>query len=557
MAVRMWRAVPAVAAAAAIALFVVVRDGGRPPRTGVPSAATTINYGTGVALTAGVLTVAYPLVAFIRIYRTGSTAGLSPVAWLMTTWAAMTWLQYGVVVEDPFQIAANAVMLLGALLVVGRMAALRHVDRRVVFALGGLAVVNFAAMAVGEAGELAATAVVTAVIGGGTVVAVLRSPTTIGVSLGALGVAAAANGAWVAHGVIDDQPVLASVGVVATLLFGGAFLTVLYRRRQVADLDLPAALAIRRAESGDRQVVALSVVVDGGRCVAVEELAANRAWRKSRRSLEHVDQTFRDAVFDALRVGHAAVPGAPNAMLVQVGAAAVFLYVAPEDPEIGRLVSPEEVDYAAVKERERIAAALHDDVLSDVHAANLWLARAATAGGLTASDASMMQQSMRRVTDEIRHIMSGAAPTGGNLTEDLNRLVQAWQNATDGVSVTLFTSATDVATSPAVHQAALSVVKEAVTNALKHAEPTEIAVRVDVAAPGHVGRSPAVVVSVEDNGRGLGDAVARSTVSGLSNMVRRVEDLGGTLEFGSGSGGQGTSMYAVIPEHDVQVVGVQ
>jgi signal transduction histidine kinase len=86
-----------------------------------------------------------------------------------------------------------------------------------------------------------------------------------------------------------------------------------------------------------------------------------------------------------------------------------------------------------------------------------------------------------------------------------------------------------------VETAAYFVVAEAMANAAKHAEATQITVRI-------VRERALLVVEVVDDGRGGAD----ESGSGLMGLRRRVEALDGTLAVTSPSGG-GTVLRAELP----------
>jgi signal transduction histidine kinase len=78
------------------------------------------------------------------------------------------------------------------------------------------------------------------------------------------------------------------------------------------------------------------------------------------------------------------------------------------------------------------------------------------------------------------------------------------------------------------------IVKEAITNAMKHAGAEEVQVRADV-------KDDTLHMEISDNGRGFDPAAlpSETTRNGLTNMRQRAESIGGQLEIVS-SPGQGT-----------------
>ena len=529
-----------------VALWVMLRDPGRPPRHGLPTASTTISYDSMLGLAAVALTVAYPLVAVARVVRNRTTIGLSPVAWVMTVWLAGTWLQFGVRNGDGFQMVANGAVCVGALIIVLWMAASGTLDWRVVLGLGAVAAVNYAAFLAGTAGELAATAFITMLVGGATVQAIAASPHTRGVSLIALLSASAANICWVIYGIRVDLPVLAAVGATAALAFGAAAVVVAVRRRYSGDLDALAAVALHRARHSDRQVAALALSGDGEHA-HVTVVGQNNAWRAAGRSLEGVDVMFLDAVREASSVGHAGVPGNPSAMLVRVGTV-VLLYVAPNDPLFDDLVPSEDIEVARAAERAQFSATCHDFVLSDLHAAHLLLERASLGGGLTADESTQMTGTMRRVVTELRGIIAGVDPDGGDIGEELDRLLAQWDGATRGSNVEISgrVSGEERPLPGGISRQVIAVAREGIANAVRHANASHISVEVRF---GEVtpGLSCPVTVVVTDDGVGRPAITSRTPTSGVANLTRRVVGVGGELRWDAGEHGTGTRLVAFFP----------
>lgn len=77
----------------------------------------------------------------------------------------------------------------------------------------------------------------------------------------------------------------------------------------------------------------------------------------------------------------------------------------------------------------------------------------------------------------------------------------------------------------------LQIIREAVVNAIKHANASEIAVSCVTAPDGNH------TVFIRDNGIGIGDPTEPEGHYGLNIMRERAERLGGTLSFSQPSGG--------------------
>jgi chemotaxis family two-component system sensor kinase Cph1 len=96
----------------------------------------------------------------------------------------------------------------------------------------------------------------------------------------------------------------------------------------------------------------------------------------------------------------------------------------------------------------------------------------------------------------------------------------------------------------AVETTLYRVLQEALTNVVRHAEATEVAVVLGI-AQGHV------TMVVEDDGRGFDWNIAQSSMPlvrrlGLLGMRERLASVGGTLEIES-SRGNGTSIFVRVP----------
>lgn len=95
----------------------------------------------------------------------------------------------------------------------------------------------------------------------------------------------------------------------------------------------------------------------------------------------------------------------------------------------------------------------------------------------------------------------------------------------------------------------LLLAQEAVTNALKHAAPGEISVRLRISS------ADTVILEVHDNGRGFDPATASGQQEGhfgLQGMHERAKRLGGTLEVESAPG-QGTRIRMRMPLGGVEL----
>jgi two-component system sensor histidine kinase DevS len=175
---------------------------------------------------------------------------------------------------------------------------------------------------------------------------------------------------------------------------------------------------------------------------------------------------------------------------------------------------------ALLEERQRIAADLHDVVIQRLFAAGLDLAAvqrgapeperriAAAAGGV---DEAIRE--LRRAIHSLTELMT---PT--QLPAIIERILGNAGRALGFVPTMIYTGSLEQLPEPAVDHL-LAVLTEALSNVARHAEATEVQVTLAC--------EPArITLLVADDGRGIG--VAQRS-SGLANMRRRAERLGGTF----------------------------
>jgi two-component system, NarL family, sensor histidine kinase DesK len=196
------------------------------------------------------------------------------------------------------------------------------------------------------------------------------------------------------------------------------------------------------------------------------------------------------------------------------------------------LVAQEQIEHLAkIAERERIARDLHD-VLG--HTLSLVVLKSELAGKLMGADAerahreiSEVEQIARQALSEVREAVRGYRAEG--IAAEIARA----RRTLDAAGVRLESQGESVLLTPA-HESVLSLVlREAVTNILRHAGATSC--RLELAADSRGTR-----LSVHDDGRGA----IRSEGNGLRGMRERVEALGGRLDIDSH---EGTSLSVYLP----------
>jgi PAS domain S-box-containing protein len=200
------------------------------------------------------------------------------------------------------------------------------------------------------------------------------------------------------------------------------------------------------------------------------------------------------------------------------------------------------------QERRRIGRALHDVLASDLTAATLILDRLV---GALRADASPEADDLEQAVDLVRnaanqvrdlsHLLSPADLEDDGLPAALERLASRTGSVAD-VECTVDVQAGPAVSDPSVVGHLYRIAQEAVHNAVHHAEPTQIAIRLRPADGGYE-------LAVADDGIGLPEAVAETddlSGIGLHLMRYRAERVGGAFTIEAREGG-GTVVRCTLP----------
>ena len=183
------------------------------------------------------------------------------------------------------------------------------------------------------------------------------------------------------------------------------------------------------------------------------------------------------------------------------------------------------------KERARIARDLHDD-----QAQLLAAAKIALEGGREEARGifKQIEDELRRKTRELRPATLGRATLDEAIEREFRRLAGA------GICAKLVHAGVDHQNeiSRPVQQLCFQVVREALSNAIRHARAKSVEVRLE-----RTGASARI--SVIDDGRGI-ESVDSGEGTGLSGVRERLELMGGSLTVQSRAGR--TTIMAEIPE---------
>jgi signal transduction histidine kinase len=201
---------------------------------------------------------------------------------------------------------------------------------------------------------------------------------------------------------------------------------------------------------------------------------------------------------------------------------------------------------AAAEERLRIAREFHDTLEQDLAGIALRMDAAAGRARDEHSRTELEQQRvlftrLRAETHDFLWDLRDPQRNDGSLQASLAAQV-AYQRSLVSVPITLqLDGDVPVRVPPLVQYHMLRIAREAVSNAIKHAEPSRIDLRVR-------GGSAGLVLEVVDDGVGF-DATVRESLEGhfgIRGMRERVRRMGATLQIDSRVGA-GSAVRVLVP----------
>lgn len=196
-----------------------------------------------------------------------------------------------------------------------------------------------------------------------------------------------------------------------------------------------------------------------------------------------------------------------------------------------------------LEDRDRIARDLHDLVIQRLYATGMSL------------EGAVPMTTRPEVTDRIRHavdamddtikdirgtiyaLQARSQPDAPHLRAEIVSLVDEMTELLGYAPALRLGSGLDSRAAAELSEQLLAVLREALSNAARHAQATRVNVTVDMDS------SRRVFVLVRDNGVGMGET---SRHSGLANMAERAEKLGGTFRVSEAAGG-GTEIEWRVP----------
>lgn len=175
-------------------------------------------------------------------------------------------------------------------------------------------------------------------------------------------------------------------------------------------------------------------------------------------------------------------------------------------------------DRGAQQERQRIAGDLHDDLGGKL----LSIARSGEAPRL----AGLAREALEEMRLAVQGLMATPAPAEDMLADWRRETVERATAAGLEVDWQVAPMPPGLMVGPRLRMQSTRMLREAVTNVVKHAQARHL--KVDLAADADTLR-----IEVVDDGRGLGHAAGPGGGQGLPSLRRRAQALGGTCDIAS------------------------
>jgi signal transduction histidine kinase len=292
------------------------------------------------------------------------------------------------------------------------------------------------------------------------------------------------------------------------------------------------------------------VLATGEPVTSADFAADERASQAARGAMSHIGPAVvfplgapgnvRGVLTVGRRHGGAPFPQAQADVVASFAAqAGVALELATSRAEAERL--------SLLEDRDRIAHDLHDLVIQRLYATGMSLqgtmpmiTRPEVASRITnAVDA--MDETIKEIRSTIFQLQSRGVTAGPDLRGEILALVEEMTDMLGFAPSLRLGAGLGGGISPEVAEHVLAALREALSNAARHANASQVDVTVDAGSDG------TLTVQVTDNGTGIGEGGRRS---GLRNLASRAEKLRGELRIGPadpGAPAPGTRLEWRVP----------
>jgi signal transduction histidine kinase len=196
---------------------------------------------------------------------------------------------------------------------------------------------------------------------------------------------------------------------------------------------------------------------------------------------------------------------------------------------------------AVLQDRDRIARDLHDLVIQRLYATGMSLQGAVPligrpeVGDRVSSAVDALDETIREIRSAIFSLQSHGDEKQNGLRAKILEVVEEMTVPLGFAPSLRLVGPLDEEVPAGIGEQMLGALREALSNAVRHAGASSVEVTVDCGSE--------LMLRVRDNGKGLGGTTRRS---GLANLAERAGQLGGQLRVGPAEGG-GTDLEWQVP----------
>ncbi len=188
---------------------------------------------------------------------------------------------------------------------------------------------------------------------------------------------------------------------------------------------------------------------------------------------------------------------------------------------------------AVEAERDSFVQEIHDNVLQDLHVLTMNMASKLNPSldkDQLLSESWNLQLALQKIQKDLRSLLTQEQQRSALLSVRLFSLGETYSNETFTTSVTIDPDTNIDTLGNDIQNELFYVCKEAVSNALKHSNGSEVDLVVGLESS-----TGEIQLTVQDNGDGMDDVTLRS--SGTQNMEKRMKRIGGAFSLQNANGG--------------------
>ncbi|MFY9309874.1 MAG: 7TM diverse intracellular signaling domain-containing protein [Bacteroidia bacterium] len=205
-----------------------------------------------------------------------------------------------------------------------------------------------------------------------------------------------------------------------------------------------------------------------------------------------------------------------------------------QEIENQKLETAHQVEMAAVMERNRIAADLHDEIGSGISGLRMFSEMAEKKNTIEElkSDTVRISETAAILANKIKEVVWTLDAENKNLEDFLLYIqkygMQFFDNSSITFSMEIPIEVPYIQLNADKQKQLLLAMKEIFNNALKHSEASKLTCKVEI--------NESLKISVKDNGKGFTNASVVIGSNGLNNIKNRISAIGGNMELHSENG---------------------